>query len=128
MTDTKCPDCGNRFQRILAAKGTQIADRGVCPNLLCRAVREWTAEDWEGKARMAKVRLDCSIPLNVIDMEALKRAGIEVPHTASIVPSHAEAIPKAKTTNARRRTAPRRGPLHRAERRDSPDHDPRLAQ
>lgn len=47
---------------------------GICATPLCFAVKRWSAEEWEGRARMALNRKACGIPLDATDVEALRRS------------------------------------------------------
>lgn len=69
----RCEWCGGQFLRELPARKEQDPDRGVCPQLLCRAKAAWTIEEWEGAARMAEARRAASIELSALDVEALRR-------------------------------------------------------
>lgn len=75
----KCKGCGARFSYM----GTQ--EPPSCGSSACRFRRgPWgigkrtrlsgaTPAEWEGRARMARVREECGMPLDAIDREALER-------------------------------------------------------
>lgn len=43
------------------------------PDLTARARRQWTPDDWLGRARTARARELAGSPLNRLDLEALTR-------------------------------------------------------
>jgi hypothetical protein len=46
---------------------------GECPDPLCYAIAHYSAADWEGKSRMAYVRIAAGIAIDEFDKEAIRR-------------------------------------------------------
>lgn len=68
LVDRKCTVCGRRYR-------ARPKDETVhCGAKHCEAMATWTAEQWEGRARMARARQAVrGVVLDLVDREALRR-------------------------------------------------------
>jgi len=67
-----CPICGALYVYRLT-KRSPIEPRH-CGALRCRALHDWTDDDWAGAARMARARARVGIELSTLDEHAHERS------------------------------------------------------
>lgn len=66
-----CKHCGATFRFTPLKPGTPPPK--TCGTIDCRSREDWTADEWEGKARMAAARSAAGLELGALDVEALRR-------------------------------------------------------